>query len=165
MLTIKEIIEQAGSALNAAFDHYFVNLASGQGKEDEALFIASLIQNTQPWLIFTEEGIESLMIEQIYRDSVHLNLIYNLTTAFFNKLGLESGDYKRYVDYLSSAFDINPGNPALSLMFKEHQDRLMGENRIFTLLDNNRPLVMLATMIAHLDVSIIVAATVTKPAK
>lgn len=158
MLTLKEIVDQAANALNAGFDHYFVNLASGEGKIDEAKFIGLLIQQTQPWLMFTEEGIESMMIESIYRDPVHLNLIYNLTLAFFSKLSLEESDYERYLNHMAFSFDINASKDSLSLMFKEYQDRLMGEDRVYTILKNNRPIVMLATMITHLDVSILVAA-------
>lgn len=155
MLSVKEITEQAANALNEGFTHYFNNLASGESVLTEAQFIGELIQTTQPWLLFTEGSLEEMLTAKIHKNAEHLNLIYNLTMVFFSKFPVEEKDYNRYLDHLAFSYHVSAGERELSMMHTEHLDRLMREDAIRSLMENNRFMVMLATMFNHLNVAIL----------
>jgi hypothetical protein len=162
MTPLAEINQVAEKAIDDAFAHYFVHLASGQDKLFEAKFIAETLQMIQPWLFFTEEAMEEL-INFIYKDTIHINLVFTLTAMFRQRFTLETEDYDRYVKHIAQSFFTQDNeDDKLSMMPKEYRDRLTNPDAIEMMMKNNRMLVMLITMALYLDTNILATALVSK---
>lgn len=158
MLTLKEINDLASVAINDAFDHYFTNLTSGQDLIDEGSFIALLFQETPPWLMFTEEGLEGILVGKVNKSPAHIALIHNLTAVFHNYFTVEEEEYSRYLQHLARSYHTNAGAANLNMMLEEHYNRMIDVAAIRLILENNRIIVMLATMFTHLNTGLISAA-------
>jgi hypothetical protein len=155
MTPIAEINKVAEKAIDGAFAHYFFHLASGEDKLFEAKFVAETLQMIQPWLFFTEEAMEQL-IDFIYKDTIHINLVFTLTAIFRQRFVLEKEDYDRYVKHIAESFFTQDNeDEKLSMMPKEYRDRLTNPQAIEMMLRNNRMLVMLITATLYLDTNII----------
>lgn len=155
MLSISEINKAAEKAIDDTFAHYFVHLSSGQDKVEEAQFIVEMLQMLQPWLLFTEGTLEAVH-SFLYKDQLHINLIYSLTAIFRQRFAVENGEYDLYVKHIANSFDTKEcTNEKESLMSEEYRNRLMPISSVESLLKNNRPLVMLATMMLYLDTNIL----------
>jgi hypothetical protein len=158
MLSISEINKVAEKAIDDAFAHYFVHLASGQDKIDEAKFIAELLQMLQPWLFFSEGTLEATH-DFIYKDQLHINLIYSLTAIFRQRFAVDVEECNLYVKHIANSFDTKEcTNEKESLMSEEYRNRLMAPSSVESLLKNNRPLVMMATAMLFLDTNILALA-------
>lgn len=155
MLTIKEINDLAGKAINEAYEHYFTDLTFGQTKLDELNFIVLLFQETPPWLLFTEEALEAIINDKVSKSSVHSALLQNLVMLFMNYFAVEETDYNRYVGHLARSYHTSAGDKDKTMMPEAHYDRLLNETSIRVIMDNNRMLVMLATSFAHLRTGIL----------
>jgi hypothetical protein len=154
----QEATEFASKAINEAFEHYFVNLASGDEKIHEAKFVAELIQNTQPWLFFTEESMEAL-VNSIYKDVLYINFIYTMTAIFKQRYVGTTQHYEEYVGHIAESFNVQDNSDEnLSMMSRDYRDRLVKPEGVRMMLQNNRMLVMIVSLISYLDTNILAQA-------
>jgi hypothetical protein len=154
----QEATEFADKAINEAFAHYFVHLASGDEKIHEAKFVAELIQSTQPWLFFTEEAMEALM-NSIYKDVLYINFIYTLTTLFRQRFVGTNKHYEEYIGHVADAFNVQENvDESMSMMSRDYRDRLVKPEGVRIMLQNNRMLVMIVSLVAYLDTNILAQA-------
>lgn len=155
MSTIAEITKVAKHAIDEAYEHYFIHLTAGEQKIEEIKAVAEMIMMMQPWLFFTETALEKLQ-EFIYTNSQRINLVYSLTALFRQRFTLEEEDYKKYIDHLATSFNTQECEAAnLSMMAVKYQERLTKPEMIQVLLQNNRPLVMLASTMLYFDTNIL----------
>lgn len=155
MATMAEITEVASNAVNGAMSHYFVNLATGEEKVEEAKFIAEVLMQTQGWLLFTEESLQNLH-DVTYKDTLYINLIYTLTSLFRTRFVLSEVEYQQYLEHLAQAYDVKESaDPRLSFMSPEYSARIPDPATVLNLLRNNRHLVMMASFFTYGDPNIL----------
>uniref|UniRef100_A0AAU7PFN6 Uncharacterized protein n=1 Tax=Burkholderia phage vB_BgluM-SURPRISE13 TaxID=3159457 RepID=A0AAU7PFN6_9VIRU len=156
MATMAEITDVAGTAINQAMHHYFVNLAtSGDDRNNEAQFVAEVLMQVQGWLLFTEDSLQNIQ-DLIYKDTLHINLVYTLTALFRTRFILPEQDYQTYIEHLANSFNTKEAaDPRQSFMSAEYSDRIPDPAPVANLLKNNRHLVMLATFFVYGDPNVL----------
>lgn len=159
MATMAEITENAQIAINQAMNHYFVNLVtSSDERNNEAQFMAELVMQVQGWLLFTEDSLQNIQ-DMIYKDTLHINLVYTLTALFRTRFTLPEQDYQSLVNHLADAFNTKEtSDPRQSFMSSEYSDRIPDPAAVANLLKNNRQLVMLACWFIYGDPNILAEA-------
>lgn len=150
MATLAEITETAQNAINSALSHYFHNLTiKGENRQNEATFLAEVLLQTQGWLVFTEDSMQNLY-DMIYKDTLHINLVYTLTALFRTRFTLPEQDYQALIVHLAQAFNTKEAaDPTLSFMGTEYRDRIPDPDGIIKILQNNRYLVMFAVLFTY----------------
>ncbi|BCM95085.1 hypothetical protein [Burkholderia phage FLC6] len=150
MSTLAEITETAQNAINSALSHYFHNLTiKGENRQNEATFLAEVLLQTQGWLVFTEDSMQNLY-DMIYKDTLHINLVYTLTALFRTRFTLPEQDYQALIVHLAQAFNTKEAaDPKLSFMGTEYRDRIPDPDGIIKILQNNRYLVMFAVLFTY----------------
>lgn len=163
MATLAEITENAQNAINQALHHYFMNLAvSSENRYNEAQFIASLLLQTQGWLVFTEDSMQNLY-DEIYKDTLHINLVYTLTALFRTRFTLPEEDYQALIAHLANSFNTKETpDPKLSFTGQEYRDRIPDPTAVISILKNNRYLVMFAVLFTWADPAILADAIENK---
>lgn len=145
-------------ALNRAYVHYFSNISTGETRKEELRFIADFITTKNLWLFFTEAAMEHTQNE-LMKDKVRINLVYNLTSlynAFLSHVGTGEllAAYSRLCDSIyvpNSEFDENK-----SMIPAEYVSRLIEPKMSIELLIHNKHLVFLLMSMLYLDMDSIV---------
>jgi hypothetical protein len=155
MATTEEVTSEARRAINDAMSHYFINLASGGEKIDEAKFIAAFLQMAQPWLFFAEASLGAVQ-DFIMKDVLHINLVNTLTALFYNRFTLGRENYEAYIKHLSQSFFTQEASDfKQSFMAEEYRNRLIDPETIEMLLLNNRSLVMLVSIVLYFETQLL----------
>lgn len=159
MSTMAEITEVAQKAIDGAMYHYFVNLAtSSDDRNNEAQFFAEIVMQTQGWLVFTEDAMQNLY-DQIYKDTLHINLVYTLTALFRSRFTLPEEDYQALIVHLANSYHTKEATDSnLSFMGQEYRDRIPDPEMVISILKNNRYLVMFAVYFTYGDPSVLAEA-------
>ena len=140
-------------AIDDAIDHYFTNLTDGDKKEKEITFLADLITQIEPWLMYTGDSLEN--IYKLIEDTPEkTNLIYTLTMLFYQRYIPD----EQYIYNLANAAAVGSYRTAkMSFMPMEYHDRIPSMSAVIDFLNNNRSLVMIATVISYFETSILAA--------
>lgn len=140
-------------AIDDAIDHYFTNLTDGPKKEKEITFLADLITQIEPWLMFTGDSLDNIY-KLISDTPEQTNLIYSLT-MLFNQRYIPDDNYIRQL--ANSAVVGTYKDARMSFMPPEYHDRIPTYQAIVDLMENNRSLVMIATIVSYFETSILAA--------
>lgn len=159
MATLAEITEVAKNAIDSTMAHYFHNLTvRGENRQNEATFLAEVLLQTQGWLVFTEDSMQNLY-DMIYKDTLHINLVYTLTALFRTRFTLPEEDYQDLIVHLATAYNTKEAvDPKLSFMGSEYRERIPDPDGIIKILQNNRYLVMFAVLFTYGNPEIIAEA-------
>ena len=156
MAEMADITKVAQNAIDEAMAHYFVNLAtSGDNRNNEAQFLADVLLQTQGWLVFTEDSLQNIQ-DLIFKDTLHLNLVYTLTALFHSRFTLPKEDYDQLIEHLAHSFNTKEcQDERLSFLPKQYADRIPEPGAIISILRNNRHLVMLVVFYTYGNPSIL----------
>lgn len=159
MSTIEEIVNAAKKAVNESVLHYFKNMTMGDEKYNELIFITEYLSEVQPWLFFSEQSLIDIR-NKILKDTLHVNLVYNLTLLFRAYLCMTEGEYQTLVQHLADSLSTaQASDTEQSLMAKQYLTRMPDRDSINNLMDNNRSHVMLICLTLFLDTDILVEET------